>query len=77
MTLQDASSSGIMATFKVHTPWSNLLDISDECQGYWMLPLPRGQILADTSTSRGGEDAHHQEEVSLKFSAPDCLLPMG
>ena len=38
---------------------------------------PGGQSQADTSTSRGGEDSHHQEEVNLKFCAHDCLLLYG
>ena len=58
-----------MATFKVHTPWSNLLNIAEECQGYWMLPLPRGP-----EPGWCFEPAEERTFTIRRKSAPDSLL---
>lgn len=77
MTLQDASSSGIWQLSKSIPPGATCWIFQTSAKATGCFLCPGGQSLADTSTSRGGEDAHHQEEVNLKFSAHDCLLPYG
>lgn len=73
---QDASSNRISATFKVHTPWNNLLTLPKECRGYRMLPLPVGPEPGwQLSISGGGGYVHHHKEVNFKFSTLAYLLP--